>query len=252
MAIHENNRTLVAKGNATSEALARAQQRSSKEHVAMNALIKQCETLPELMSNVDVLKGRCDLLLEKLDKVESMLGDTWEDTVISQISVWKTGKEAELEAYKQSKEAELAKLEQELIRTRDAKVAEKRNKAIDRAAQMEDAESKASKSLQAELDKSIKRDMDDYLIYGFSAKSSGPASGKLGASTSASDGHGDQDVLHEDEKKLAAVDLTSQAKDDLEGFLGPEEHGPASVAHEDEEDSPTFKVDDTTIDTPEV
>lgn len=251
-AVHENNRTLVTKGASTADALARMQQRSSKEHTAMSALIKQCESLPEIVSNVDVLKGRCELLLEKLEKAEAMLGDAWEDTVIAQISVWKTNKEAEVDAYRKSKEVELAKIEKELIKTRDAKLAEKRNKAIDRASKMENAESEASMSLQEELDKSIKRDMDEYLIYGFSAKTSAPSSANLALNTSSSDATSDRSPNKEDEQKLAAVDLPTQAKDDLEGFLGPEEKIAVSVAKDEEEDSPSVKVDDTTIDTPEV
>lgn len=207
----------------------------------MDALIKQCESLPDIVSNVDILKGRCELMIEKLVKAEALLGDTWEETVVSQVAVWKKEKEAETVEYKHKKEAELAKIEAELIKKRDAKIAEKRNKAIDRATKMENVESQASQSLQEELDASIKRDMDDYLIYGFSSKT---ASGTSNAASTSNL------VSKEDEAKLAAVDIPHQMEE-LEGFLGPEEKMAGVAVTEEEDDTPTVKVDDTTIDAPE-
>lgn len=207
----------------------------------MNALIKQCETLPDLVSNVDILKERCELMIERLVKAEALLGNYWEETTVTQIGAWKKEKELEMETYKRDQDEKLAKLEAELAKKRDSKIAEKRNKAIDRATQMENAESQASQTLQEELDKSIKRDMDDYLIYGFSSKTSAATAGVSSKSV---------EETKEHEAKLAAIDL-SQKSDELEGFLGPEEEGSKAIATEEEDDTPTVRVDDTTIDAPE-
>lgn len=207
----------------------------------MNALIKQCETLPEIVSNVDILKERCELLIEKLVKAEALLGEQWEETVVSQVGAWKKEKETELESYRRDKEEKLVKLEAELAKKQSAKIAEKRNKALDRASEMENSESKASQTLQEELDKSIKREMDDYLIYGFSSKTAS------NTSASPSQQESQKDAF---EAKLAAVDLV-QKTDELEGFLGPEEKDAHVAPVEEEDDSPTIKVDETTIDAPE-
>lgn len=207
----------------------------------MNALIKQCEALPDLVSNVDILKERCELMIERLVKAEALLGEYWEDTTVSQIDAWKKEKESEFEAYKREQDEKLVKLEAELAKKRDSKIAEKRNKAIDRATKMENAESEASQTLQEELDKSIKRDMDDYLIYGFSSKT---AAGTTGTPSKSAE------EKKEHEAKLAAIDLAEKS-DELDSFLGPEEAASQAVATVEEDDAPTVKVDDTTIDAPE-
>lgn len=237
--IRANNRILVEKGEKTSEALSRVQQQTNREHDSVSALIKQCENLPEIVSGVDAIKSRCEAMLEKLVSVEALLGDAWEETVASQISVSKQAKEAELEEYRRMKRKELEKIEEELKISKESITAQRRTKALAKTAEFEDAESQANKALREELDASIKKGMDEYLIYGFSAKSK--------SSSSPSSSNPDDPSA-----ALASIQLTSQTEE-LDDFLGAKDASPKAPSSDDEDESlSTIKVDTTTIDAPEV
>lgn len=243
------------------------ERQTSKEHEHANALIKQCDQLPELVSSVDVIKTRCDQMLERLISIENMLGESWESAVVSQISAWKNVREAELQVYRQKKEAELQKEEEKLRRIRDAKLAEKRNKAIARSEQMEQDASKAHLTLQEQLDASIKQGMDDYLIYGFTSKSSSSTTSQGPSSTptlNASKEETDKtDKQTAQSTELGAVQLStpSEARAELDDFLGggSDEAGTLEVQEqqkramrEEEEEESAVKVDATTIESPEL
>lgn len=239
-AIRENNRNLIERGDKTSTALSRVQQQTNREHDTVSALIKQCENLPEILSSVDVLKARTDTMLENLTKIESLLGDTWEETVISQISVWKLSQESELEDYKLKKAKELEKIEKELQKSKHSKTEERRTKALAKTAEYESAESQANQQLIDQLDASIKKGMDEYLIYGFSAKSK-PAPGSSNS----------DDQQQASDEALKTIQIASPTEE-LDDFLGEKDLAPKPALAEEDDDSNAVKVDTTTIDTPEV
>jgi len=264
--VRANNRILIEKGDLASESLSRVQRQTAREHGHVDALINQCEQLPDIVSSVDVIKTRCESILERLISAEKLLGDSWEENVITQISAWKLVRESELQTYRQSKEAELQKEEDTLRKVRDAKLVEKRNKAIARTEKMEHAASQAHVSVQEQLDASIKQGMDDYLIYGFTSKSSSNITQPPSSTSSFSSILGHEPLTGEVQKdlsrELAAVQLAtlSEAKAELDQFLGNENDSSGtgttskqSSAHlkEDEDEGPAVKVDATTIETPE-
>jgi hypothetical protein len=179
--------------------------------------------------------------MERLTAAEALLGDYWEDTVISQISVTKKEHEDELAIYEKKKLQELDKLEAELSKTRESRMAEKRTKAAAKAAEIENAAAAADTALQQELDASIKKGMDEYLIYGFSAKPVAPTQPEdLSQAASAS------------AAALAAVVLPSTDNPELDDFLGDDEAPTQPAKHtEDDDEGPAIKVDDTIIEEPE-
>lgn len=227
---------LIQKGDKATEDLQRIQQKTTLQHESLNVLIKECENLPQLCASISSISTRCNTLMEKLNAAEEMLGNVWEETVVAQVSVWKQEKEKDIQTYKQKRTDELKVIEDELAKSRDVKLQAKRSKAQSRAAEAELAAAVADSAMRDQLDASIKRSMDDYLIYGFSSNSGKPVPSNVSSR----------------EQDLAAVVLPSSENPELDDFLGQDATPISDAGKEEDDDAPIVKVDDTTIDGPEL